>query len=67
MRELLTEQCDYFNEMKDDLVLRTEHAEIEMKCIKTDLANFNRVNKDFLGAVKDKMVLQPHHHKLFVV
>ena len=56
VRELLCEQCDFFNDMKEDLVMRSDHNQDEMKCIKADLANFNRVNKDFLAAVKDKMV-----------
>ena len=56
VRELLCEQCEFFNDMKEDLVMRSDHNQDEMKCIKADLANFNRVNKDFLAAVKDKMV-----------
>lgn len=56
VRELLCEQCDFFNDMKEDLVMRSDHNEGEMRCIKADLANFNKVNKDFLAAVRDKMV-----------
>ena len=42
--------------MKEDLDLRSEHTHLEVKGIKGDLANFNKVNKDFLAAVRDKMV-----------
>ena len=42
--------------MKEDLDLRSEHTHLEVKGIKEDLANFNKVNKDFLAAVRDKMV-----------
>ena len=56
VRELLTEQSDFFNEMKEDLDLRSEHTHLEVKGIKGDLTNFNKVNKDFLAAVRDKMV-----------
>jgi hypothetical protein len=43
VRELLSDQCEYFNQIKDDLIKRTEKTNIEMKCIKCDLANFNKV------------------------
>ena len=43
VRELLSDQCEYFNQIKDDLIKKSEKTNIEMKCIKTDLANFNKV------------------------
>lgn len=34
---------------------KLKHCDTELICIKKDLANFNQVNKDFLGLVKTKI------------
>jgi hypothetical protein len=35
--------------------ININECDTELMCIKNDLANFNQVNKDFLGLVKNKM------------
>ncbi len=38
-----------------DFNARLNHCDSELKCIRTDLGNFNRINKEFLGLAKSKM------------
>ena len=52
VRELLSDQCEYFNQIKDDLIKKSERTNIEMKCIKCDLANFNKVRNQHINLRK---------------
>ena len=52
VRELLSDQCEYFNQIKDDLIKKSERTNIEMKCIKCDLANFNKVRNQCFNSWK---------------